>query len=321
MELFKNGIIYPASSIQFSGSVETLPRKTKDVAKLFAKTPSIEYSINYFVLYAETERKSALLAQGLMIEDLLSIIPLDEESERMGLSLTPPIKLSTPIFESNFRDYQKSCAIENARRGVKNIGLIFGFDDLLKSLRKFNANKGLPALVSLIIDESGNRHPQTIWEYMMSYTRNQTYPNDVRGAFLDTMSVVQNFNKCKVDYKDQKQTTTGRIIAEHSRPTYRELVECFAASPNFVKAADKAYKDFWKIAPLYFILLNIFSNVSDDGSTVKGKPINDFVASVVNNYDEAYLKPALLMLGITLGQTSTYKLLYSCKKQKLPFLM
>lgn len=320
VELFKNGIIYPASSIQFTCSLKALSGKTKEVKKVFSRTPTIEYSINYFLLYVEAEKKTSLLSQGLRILDLVAIIPLDEESAQMGLSFTPPVRLAPPMFAPNYMDYQERMAIDNAKKGIINIGQIFGFDDLMKSVKKFTEKKSLPALVSLVLDETGKRQPQTIWEYLISYTRNQTYPNDTRGAFLDTMSVVNNFNKRHIDFKDQKQTTTGRAIVEHEHPTYKELIECMSNSVNFIKVANKAYPDFWKIAPLYFILLDILSNVSEDGTIVKGKPIQEFVASVVRNYDETYLKPALLMLGITLGQTSTYKMLYAIKNDELPFL-
>lgn len=321
VELFKYGIIFPASSIQFTGDIETLPQKTKDVAKVFFKTPTIEYSINYFLLYAETEKKAALLSQGLNYQDLKAIIPLDEDSAQMGLSLNPPVRLAKPIFTQNYSEYQKLSTLENAKRGIANIGQIFGFDDLLKSIKKFNEKKSLPALISIVLDETGKRSPQTIWEYLVCYTRNQIYPNDVRGAFLDTMSVVNNYNKGHLDFKDQKQTSTGKLITEYEHPSYKALIKCVGLSPNFTKAADKAYKDFWKIAPLYFILLNLLSTTSEDGSLIKGNPINTFIESVVNNYEENHLKPALLMLGITLGQSSTYKLLYAKKKSELPFLI
>lgn len=320
VDLFKNGFIYPAASIQFTGTLESLPKKTKEVDKVFAKASAIEYSINYFLLYTETEKKAALLSQGLFIQDLVAIIPLDKESAQMGLSLSPSVQLASPMFSANFLDYQERMALDNAKKGIKNIGQIFGFENLIKSVKKFTEKKSLPALVALILDESGKRQPQTIWEYLVSYTRNQTYPNDSRGAFLDTMSVVNNYNKGRVDFKDQKQTTTGRVILEQTNRTYNVLVECLGASANFVAIANKAYPDFWKIAPLYFILLNILTSVSEDGSIVMGKPIQEFVSSVVKNYDEVYLKPALLMLGITLGQACTYKMLYAIKKSELPFL-
>ncbi len=321
IELFKNGFIYPASSIQFTGSVTSLPKKKKEVEKVFSKVTSIEYSINFFLLYAETEKKTPLLTQGLNILDLVEIIPLDKESAQMSLSLTPPVRLATPMFATNYMDYQERMTIDNAKKGVLNIGQIFGFDDLMKSVKKFTEKKSLPKLVSLVLDETGERQPETIWEYLISYTRNQTYPNGTRGAFLDTLSVVNNYNKGHVDFKDQKQTTTGKAIVEYEHPTYKDLIECISTSANFLRIANKAYPDFWKIAPLYFILLDILSNVPEDGSTVMGKPIQDFVSSVVKNYDENYLKPALLMLGITLGQYSTYKMLYAIKKQELPFIL
>lgn len=320
VELFKNGVIHPASSIQFTGSVQALPQETKKVEEVFSKVPSIEYSINYFLLYAETDKKTPLFKQGLTILDLVAIIPLDEESAQMGFSLTPPVILAAPIFAPNFMNYQKRMAIDNAKKGISNIGQIFGFDDLMKSIKKFTEKKSLPAIVSLVLDETGKHQPETIWDYLISYTRNQTYPNDARGAFLDTMSVVNNYTKKRVDFKDQKQTTTGKAIVDHELPRYKELIECMGNSANFVKVANKAYPDFWKIAPLYFILLDILSNVSEDGTIVNGQPIQEFVASVVRNYDKDYLKPALLMLGVTLGQISTYKMLYAIRKDELPFL-
>ena len=322
IELFKNGLVYPAYSIKFNCDIQILPKKTTEMRKLFEKVPVIEYSINYFILHAATEKKTSLLSQGLHIEDIVTIYPLDEDAAKMGLELNPPVKLGYPIFAQNLMDYQEDSAVRNALMGILNMGVIFGYNDLLKSIKKFNdkGHKTLGKLVSLIIDETGNRIPETIWEFLISYTRNQTYPNDIRGAFLDTMSVLNNFNKGRIDFKDQKLTTTGRMILEYPNPTYKTLLDCVATSGKYIESANKAFKDFWAIGPLYFILLNIFSNVSEDGAMVKNKPLKEFVSSIVNNYDESYLKPALLMLGITLGQSSTYKMLYNVCRDKLPFL-
>lgn len=317
-ELFKNGIIYPASSIPFSDSIDTLSTKTDVVIKLFDKTPKIEYSINYFILYARTEKKPELSKQGLNIRDLISIIPLDRESAQMGLTMSPSVVISEPIFENVFSEYQKRCEIENARQGIKSIEIIFGLTDLHKSIKKFNEKKDLPKIVSLIIDKSNSSQPNTIWEYLTSYTRQHTYPSDTRGAFLDTMSVVCIF--ANGYSKDQKLTSTGKKILENPNPTYNELVECLRSSAKFVKEANNAYKDFWKIAPLYFILLNFLSTVSEDGETLNGRPLSEFVQKVVANYDNSLLKPALLMVGITLGYSGTYKMLYAMLKNELHFL-
>lgn len=317
VELFKNGIIYPLCSIQFNGELSSLTTKTKVVLEVFKKTPSIEYSINYFLLYCVSDNKA--LTKGLTITDLVSIIPLDDDSYRMGLSLIPEVKLEQPIFSAIYGDYLEDAAVQNAAKGIENISCIFGTTDLWKSIKKF-PKKNLPEVVALIMDENGNRQSASIWEYLLTYTRNQIYPNDIRGAFLDTMSVVQNFTKGRVDMKDQKSTTTGKVILECESPTYYKLVECLSASTNFVKAADKGYKDFWRIAPLYFILLDMLSNASEDGALICGKPTQAFAESVTNGFDAKFLNPALLMLGITLGQSTTYKLLYAVLKPELPFL-
>lgn len=318
IELFKNGSLFPQSTIQFAGSLTALAKKPKDVLKIFAKTPVIEYSINNFILYFQTENKS--LSKGMKYSDLISIIPLDEDAERMGLSLSPQVKLERPIFQQAFLMYLQESATNNAIKGVENIGVIFGYDDLQTSIKKMT-KKTIGTWVNLILDEEGKTCPRTIWEFLLTYVRSQTYPNGTAGAFLDTMSVVHNFTKGRDEMKDQKCTTTGRLILEVSKPTYSQLTECLAQSSNFIKAADKGYKGFWKIAPMYFILLDKLSTASEDGTYIGNTPVNEFVASVRTHYDEDILKPALFLVGITLGQSSTYKLLYNSCHDNLPFLL
>jgi hypothetical protein len=235
----------------------------------------------------------------------------------MGLSLSPAVKLDSPIFSDIFQTYQVNSAIDNALKGVDNIGTIFGYDDLLKSIKKVS-KKVIASWVNLIIEP--NSKPSSIWEFLLSYVRHQTYPNGTVGAFLDTMSVVHNFSKGFEDYKDQKNTTTGRLICELQVPKYKDIIICLSKSQNFVNAANKGYKDFWQIAPLYFILIDLFSKASDDGALIADRKLDDFVYSVKCNYNETILKPALLLVGITLGQMSTYKLLYSHLKPTIPFL-
>lgn len=318
IDFFRHSIIFPAASVQFSGDIGTFTKDIKKVLGVFQKTPMIDYSINYFILHVSTETKT--LTKGVNIWDLVSIIPLDEDSARMGLSLSPEVKLSAPIFEEAFHEYQLSAAVANAEKGIENVAAIFEISDIWKSIKKVS-KKSIKGYVTLISDESRAHKPKTIWDFLLTYSRIHTYPNDTRGAFLDTMSVVRNFTMGSTDMKDQKATTTGRLILAQEKPMYKTLVECLAASSSFVNAADKGYKDFWQIAPLYFILLNLLSNVSEDGEYVNGTPIKQFVESVKTHYSEAMLKPALFMVGLTLGQASTYKMLYAVKKSNLPFLV
>jgi hypothetical protein len=317
VELFKNGTIFPLCSIQFNGALTELVNQSDKVREVFKKTPAIEYSINYFLLYCVSDSK--MLSKGLKITDLVKIIPLDEDSYRMGLSLVPEVNIEKPMFSAIYGEYLVSAAIQNAAKGVENISSIFGISDLWRSIKKFS-KKHLPGIVALIMDETGRLQPSSIWEYMLTYNRNQPYPNDVRGAFLDSMSVVRNFTKGRVDMKDQKTTTLGKTILECEKPTYAKLVKCVKSSADFVTAANKGYKTFWEIAPLYFILLDRLSNASEDGTVIRGQATKEFAESVAKHYDPKSLKPALLMLGITLGQSSTYKLLYAVHKSIFPFL-
>lgn len=324
VELFKNSFIYPVYSVKFTGSINDLPRQTKLVKKIFRKTPVIEYSTDYFLLYAKTSSTSALTTTGIRVEDLLEIIPLDEDSSRRGLTLMPPVRLSAPIFKDNFLDFQENSAVENAKLGINNIEALFGLKNLWKSINwksikwksaKINQKDFLPRIVSLISGERISIKEDCIFEYLLCYQRMHAYPKDiVCGAFLDTLSLVADFHKGSI--VDQQETHTGKVIMENVGKKYQDMVHKLEFSQdskvqNFIKISDEAYPGFWKIAPLYFILLDFFSNVSEDGGMVKGRPVKEFISDVVKSYNEKDLKPALLMLGLTLGQSSTYKILYT----------
>ena len=318
--LFKNGVIYPSSSLEFKCNLHELVSDSKAEKKLFDKVTLIEYSINYFILYAKTEKSSSLFSQGLRNTDLISIFPLDENSARMGLNFEPPVKLEKPIFSIWYRHYEKNAAVENAISGINNVAKIFEIDDLEKSIKKFNLKKDLPNIIKLMIDDENIVKPKTIWEYLISYSRSHSYPNDVRGAFLDSMTVIHNFSKGQVINKDQKLTSTGKEIMAADGLKFDDIANIIAFSPMLSQAASKAYKGFLEIASLYFMLVNCFSDTSESGDYIKGKPLRDFINSIKIHYHSTVLKPALLLLGITLGQSSTYKILYSLKKDQFPFL-
>ena len=56
----------------------------------------------------------------------------------------------------------------------------------------------------------------------------------------------------------------------------------------------------------------------DENRTYMGMPLDKFINVVINNYDIKYLKPALFLLGLTLGWDNIYKLMY--KRWNLPLL-
>jgi len=86
-----------------------------------------------------------MLSKGLRITDLVKIIPLDEDSYRMGLSLVPEVNIEKPMFSAIYGEYLVSAAIQNAAKGVENISSIFGISDLWRSIKKFS-KKHLPGM-------------------------------------------------------------------------------------------------------------------------------------------------------------------------------
>ena len=56
----------------------------------------------------------------------------------------------------------------------------------------------------------------------------------------------------------------------------------------------------------------------DENRTYMGMPLDKFINVVIKNYDIKYLKPALFLLGLTLGWDNIYKLMY--KRWNLPLL-
>ena len=317
IEVFKTGIIYPVHSIPFACSLESLAQNDKEFKKLFSKIRLIEYSSDYFIIYAQTEKKASVCSQGLRIEDINLLIPLDRQAAHIGLSLNPSIKFYHPIFEKHYLNFQLERATENAQKGIDDISKLFGFEKLQKTIKGFS-EKSLKRAIALLLDENGTESPESIWEYLLCYTRNYSYPNDIRGAFLDTMSVLSSKKRNK---RDQTTTTTGRNILAYPTPSYHNLLICLEGSDKFIREANEAYKDFWKIAPLYFMLLDFFSNISSDGSSVKGQSLSAFISNVLRCYDHLHLKPALLMLSITLGHSTLYKCIYSQFKDEYNFLL
>lgn len=329
IELFKTGIIYPQSAIEYSGSLPEFARQIDKVKKIFDKTPNIDFSINYFILKASYDQKTAVSTKGLSVANLKNIIPLDRDSAKVGLDLMPPVVITDPYFEDAYHSYQIDCAVENSRKGVLNIEAIFGVSKLWDTLpnngrgkkKKVGlTEKDLPPIIQCIFDVSGKTLPETAWGYLLTYVRSALYPGGIQGAFLDTMSVVANFTKKVIVKRDMRTSETAKLIMNRSDLRFMDLLDIIDPFNPFAKSAENVYPNFWQIATQYFVLFDFFSKVSEDGSEVKGKPVVDFVNQVNEHYEADYLYPALLLLGITLGQSGTYKILYSVRKDDYTFL-
>ena len=75
--------------------------------------------------------------------------------------------------------------------------------------------------------------------------------------------------------------------------------------------------DFMPIAALFLTLKDYFREGVDENKMYSGLPLDEFI-NKVKKYDAKYLKPALYLLGLTLGWDNIYKLMY--KRWDLPIL-
>ena len=71
------------------------------------------------------------------------------------------------------------------------------------------------------------------------------------------------------------------------------------------------------IAALFLTLKDYFREGVDENKMYSGLPLDEFI-NKVKKYDAKYLKPALYLLGLTLGWDNIYKLMY--KRWDLPIL-
>ena len=125
IDFFKNGKAFlHCPVLSETMTVEEIAEDAKNCDKLFDKANPIDYSIYYFILQFVSDKKKDKSAM-VEIEELRGIFPLDNESYRIGLHLSPEIRLEKPIFQQAFYNFQKSKLLESSRSGVENIARIF----------------------------------------------------------------------------------------------------------------------------------------------------------------------------------------------------
>lgn len=276
--------------------------------KLFASSNPIDYSINYFILLFESDKKS-IAGKCLEIRDLQAIYPLDEESARFGIILEPSVALQPPIFGKEYREFKKRQLLAESEKGVDNIRQMFGYDKL-KAPSKFSI-EDKNALIESVMDDEGLTGAHSIWSYLLAYTRTQNYPKDGRGCFYDAFHVFANYERKGAFEGSVAVSKAAGAIGKMENARYYEILEALKVQTTFIKASDKAFKGFWRIAPLFFNLKSWFEKNS-------GSIIAEKIQAIKENYDEPDLKLALYLLGFCLGQQNTYKDLYAM--MDYPFL-
>ena len=316
IDFFKNGKYNTANCpcVKFNGNIKELCTNAKLANALFKKANPIEYSIDYLLLHICKTGSVGVL----QIKDVVSIYALDNSAYSIGIDLYPSVILNPPIWQETFEQFQIQTNINKALEGVKLIEELFEIGKL--NFTKMKKQDLVDAFESAYYESEpeGNLSP---WTYMLRYERHENYPKDGRGYFIDAIHVFGNITR-KVSYHDSmiEKSRKGKEINEQTNSKFNYLISFIKTDKSFAKKVKAATGtvDFIPIAALFLNLKDCFKNGMDENRTYMGMPLDKFINVVINNYDIKYLKPALFLLGLTLGWDNIYKLMY--KRWNLPLL-
>ncbi len=297
-------------SIKFSGTIEEVSSNKKLMDKLFKQSNPFDYSLDYFILHVISPT-----ASSFEVDDIVDIYALDSDSFKIGLSLSPEIRLSEPIFKEYYLDFQIANEIIDAQKGVDNIFAIFD----LPHPKTFIKKKELETVIKdsfLGLSPQGNN---SIWYYLLRYERHQSYPKDNRGFALDAIHALLNYERKSYVDISLTRSGVGKLIFEQSPDIkYSEILTIIESQSKFLKHCEKVQKGFYKIAPLYLTLKYIFADGIRDEKPYFGSKLDVFIERLKEKYDNEVLRKALYLLGIVLGRENTYQYVY--KKNKLQIL-
>ena len=297
-------------SVKFDGAIENLADNSILLEKLFKKSNPFGYSIDYYLVHVISPK-----ASYFEIDDILDIIALDKDSFRIGLSLSPEIRLKEPIFEKYYVDFQIANEIIDSKKGIDNIFSIFNLKTPKALIKKteFETTIRDTLLENTIDGDKG------LWYYLLRYGRHQPYPKDNRGYFLDAIHAFLNFEKKKEMDVSVTKSRIGKIIFEQNPNShYSDLLFQIEFQNEFFRRTEKVQKGYCRIAPLFLMLKETFSEGIHEDKIYFNKSLPSFIKVMKDNYDNDTLTKALYLLGIVLGRENTYQYIY--KKNKLPIL-
>ena len=297
-------------NIKFDGDIDVLSQNSKLMEKLFKQSNPFDYSMEYFLVHILCPKLSSC-----EVDDIQDIFPLDGESYKMGLALSPEVRLSKPLFEKSYIEFQIRNEIIDAKKGVEHVFSIFELE-CPKSIFK----KGeLEAIIRDSLLENPIKGEQSILYYLLRYERHQSYPKDNRGFFLDAIHAFYDFEK-KTDMDiSVVQSKIGHIIAEQEpKVRYKEILSIVELQKDFLKHCEKAKKGYYRFAPLFLMLKSTFIDGIRDDVTYCNLELSQFVKAMKDGYDNKDLTKALYLLGVALGREYTYQHVY--KMKRIPIL-
>lgn len=316
IDLFKNGRFNSANcpNVKFDGNIKALVSNKKLVEKLFKNSNFIDYSIDYLLLHIC--KKGSKLGI-LQIKDVISVYALDDAALSIGLDMNPAVILNPPILQDAFEQFQIQTNISKALEGVKLIAELWGIDQLrFPKIKKID----LYDIFASVYFETEPRGDLSPWSYLLRYERHENYPKDNRGYFIDALHVFGNVSR-KLTFHDSviEKSRKGKELYNCIGFLFKDLTLLIKKDKIFIKKvkAVTGCVDFIPIAALFLTLKDYFKDGIDEERMYEGKTLEDFI-SAVKKIDAKYLKPALYLLGLTLGWDNIYKLMY--KRWDLPIL-
>ena len=305
IDLFKYGYINVGHAVEIKGEIDAHAEDEQLFQELTRWLGVYEYSFEYLILHfnAEKDKGNYILVD---IKNVLGLYALDLEAKKeMGISFDSRIHLQVSPWAKKFIRLQQRRLIEQSKRGIDNLWVIFGLDE---GLRSECAKIITEEVIEEVFRESyANERPigaLSIWIYLLRYERHSYYPKDTVGFFCDLIHVVCN-------YRAQKEQPDGvtegtevyHDIKEESTHTFRPLSE-IARKSNLGKfARGEANAEFAVIAPLYLYLKDLL--VKNKG----GSPKED-VISFAKEHGSQECAIAVYLLGIVLGYDKTYDAFY-----------
>ncbi len=319
VHFFKYGHWYPyCPLVNFDGDLEGLASNPKVYDALFKHANPFDYSIEYYIMHVQSE-KSVTASSMLKIDMVRGIYALDDVSHSIGLNLSPEIVVNPPILRNAFTQFQIDQFKKTTAWGIENINYMFNIK-VPKPSKKDNDSILEEIAKELLL---GNRPfgKQHIFTYLLRYDRHQNYPKDTRGCFLDAIHVYNNWLKeGEIDAPMHEKSTTGKyIIALPSSSKYHDVLKNLNDEhKDFIKATNKAWKDYCAVAALFLILKDVFRDGIKTNGQYLGHSFDEFVEILKSNYNESILGQSLWLLSVTLNWENTYQSYY--EKKALPIL-
>ena len=314
-DLFKYGKIYidKRKASELNIPVAELPEHPEIFTEISQYNNSFDHGMAYILVQYDKDDEDCDI---INIEEVKHVYPLDEESKRIfETTFDSRIRLENPLWQNVVEELQKIRAIDNCKKGVKNIRSIVGIneEDQKLKIEEFINDSLVNEFVEQLYSDRSPSGDLSIWTYLLRYNRHSHYPKNILGDFFDSINVV--FNKWanqEVDESAFNNTEIYYLLDSLNTPLFNlkldsiyELIR--EKSSKFLEKTDEFESriDFIKVAVLFLQFRNLINNDFFLDSTME-----KYLKAAEQRYPEEY-ELAISLLGLLLGHEHTYDAFYS----------